>query len=71
LDARGNGSSHNKNWSGGWARSRSSAHGSFQMAEAPIAAMKAVAERLDGLGVDYAFLGGSHVGEKLHMHSRT
>lgn len=32
------------------------------MAEAPIAAMKAVAERLDGLGLDYAFLGGSVVG---------
>jgi predicted nucleotidyltransferase len=31
------------------------------MAEAPIAAMKAVAERLDGLGLDYAFLGGSVV----------
>jgi superfamily II DNA or RNA helicase len=32
------------------------------MAETPIAAMKAVAERLDGLGLDYAFLGGSVVG---------
>ena len=31
------------------------------MAEAPIAAMKAVAERLDGLGLHYAFLGGSVV----------
>ncbi|MEO7414819.1 MAG: hypothetical protein ABIZ81_15850 [Opitutaceae bacterium] len=31
------------------------------MAEAPIAAMKAVAERLDGLGLDYAFLGGAVV----------
>lgn len=31
------------------------------MAEALIAAMKAVAERLDGLGLDYAFLGGSVV----------
>jgi hypothetical protein len=29
------------------------------MAEIPLAAMKAVAERLDGLGLDYAFLGGS------------
>ena len=32
------------------------------MAEIPLAAMKAVAERLDGLGLDYAFLGGSVVG---------
>ena len=32
------------------------------MADIPIAAMKAVAERLDGLGLDYAFLGGSVVG---------
>lgn len=32
------------------------------MAEVPLAAMKAVAERLEGLGVDYAFLGGSVVG---------
>ena len=32
------------------------------MSEIPIAAMKAVAERLDALGMDYAFLGGSVVG---------
>jgi predicted nucleotidyltransferase len=32
------------------------------MADVPITAMKAVAERLDGLGLDYAFLGGSVVG---------
>lgn len=32
------------------------------MADAPIAAMKAVADRLDGLGLQYAFLGGSVVG---------
>jgi len=32
------------------------------MAESPIAAMKPVAERLDGLGLEYAFLGGSVVG---------
>lgn len=32
------------------------------MADAPIVAMKAVAERLDALGLDYAFLGGSAVG---------
>ena len=32
------------------------------MADVPIAAMKAVAERLDSLGLDYAFLGGSVVG---------
>src|SRR6476661_4054067 len=32
------------------------------MADVPIAAMKAVAERLNGLGLDYAFLGGSVVG---------
>ncbi len=32
------------------------------MADTPIAAMKAVAERLDGLGLGYAFLGGSVVG---------
>jgi predicted nucleotidyltransferase len=32
------------------------------MADVPVAAMKAVAERLDGLGLDYAFLGGSVVG---------
>lgn len=32
------------------------------MAEAPIAAMRAVADRLDGLGLEYAFLGGSVVG---------
>ena len=32
------------------------------MADASIAAMKAVAERLDALGLDYAFLGGSVVG---------
>ena len=32
------------------------------MAEAPIAAMGAVADRLDHLGLDYAFLGGSVVG---------
>jgi hypothetical protein len=29
------------------------------MADLPIAGMKAVAERLDGLGLDYASLGGS------------
>jgi len=32
------------------------------MADVPIAAMKAIAERLDGLGLEYAFLGGSVVG---------
>ena len=32
------------------------------MAEAPIVAMRAVADRLDRLGLDYAFLGGSVVG---------
>jgi hypothetical protein len=32
------------------------------MAEIAVAAMKAVAERLDGLGLEYAFLGGSVVG---------
>lgn len=32
------------------------------MAEISLAAMKAVAARLDGLGLDYAFLGGSVVG---------
>lgn len=32
------------------------------MHDSPIAAMKAVAERLDALGLDYAFLGGSVVG---------
>ncbi len=32
------------------------------MAEIPLAALKAVAERLDGLGLEYAFLGGSVVG---------
>lgn len=32
------------------------------MAEIPLAAMRAVAERLDELGLDYAFLGGSVVG---------
>ena len=32
------------------------------MADIPIAAMKAIAERLGGLGLDYAFLGGSVVG---------
>jgi len=31
------------------------------MADVPIAALKAVAERLNGLGLDYAFLGGSVV----------
>ena len=32
------------------------------MAEIPFAAMRAVAERLERLGLDYAFLGGSVVG---------
>jgi len=32
------------------------------MADIPIAAMRAVAERLDALGLDYAFLGGAVVG---------
>ncbi|MBC7367699.1 MAG: hypothetical protein H7343_12960 [Undibacterium sp.] len=32
------------------------------MAEIPAAAMKAVAERLDALGLDYAFLGSAVVG---------
>ena len=32
------------------------------MPDIPIAALKAVAERMDALGLDYAFLGGSIVG---------
>jgi tRNA nucleotidyltransferase/poly(A) polymerase len=32
------------------------------MSDIPIAAMRAVAERLDELGLEYAFLGGSVVG---------
>lgn len=32
------------------------------MAEVPIAALRAVADRLNGLNISYAFLGGSIVG---------
>jgi hypothetical protein len=41
------------------------------MPDIPIAALKAVAERMNALGLDYAFLGGSIVGLLLDFRIRS